>query len=50
MVLVSEHGDTADKLEGLQLFQPELTRMMQHTVITRMKLDALIGVPVTIEP
>jgi hypothetical protein len=42
VVLVSERGDTAGKLAGLQLFQPELTRMMQHTVITRMKLDALI--------
>ena len=42
VVLVSEHGDTAGKLAGLQLFQPELTRMMQHMVITRMKLDALI--------
>ncbi len=42
VVLVSEHGDTVGKLVGLQLFQPELTRMMQHTVITRMKLDALI--------
>jgi hypothetical protein len=42
VVLVSEHGDTADRLAGLQLFEPELTRMMQHTVITRMKLDALI--------
>jgi hypothetical protein len=43
VVLVSEQGDTADKFAGYNLFQPALTRMMQHTVITRMKLDALIG-------
>ena len=43
VVLVSERGDTANKFAGFNLFQPELTRMMQHTVITRMKLDALIG-------
>jgi len=40
---VSEQGDTTEQFAGLQLFQPELVRMMRHTVITRMKPDALIA-------
>ena len=40
VILVSEEGDDAD---GVNLFEPEMTRLRQQSAMLRTRLDALIG-------